>query len=110
MADVCLHMSQYEDEGMSEYGGDGDELADVLEIGENFAVPAEVGNKENVTYYILQCQKRKFLVCDRFKCPWGVGSKKGSMLWRGCTTRSGVFRRTPLCILVSHVLRISPLI
>jgi hypothetical protein len=53
MADVRLHMSQYKDEGMSEYGGDGDELADVLEIGENFVVRAEVGNEENVTYYIL---------------------------------------------------------
>jgi hypothetical protein len=72
-ADVRLHMSQYEDEGMSEYGRDGDEVADVLEIGDNFAVPAEAGNDENVTYYILQCQKPRFLFCEQFKCPWGEG-------------------------------------
>lgn len=81
--DVRLHMSQYEDEGMSEYGGDGDELADILEIGDNFAVPAEAGNDENVTFYILQCQKPKFLVRERFKCPWGGWIDEGEYVVAG---------------------------
>jgi hypothetical protein len=59
-ADVRLHMLQYEDEGMSEYGGDRDELAVVLEIGDNFVVPAEADNDVNVTYYICSARNRRF--------------------------------------------------
>lgn len=81
---------------MFEYGGDGDELADVLEIGDNFAIPAEAENNENVLFYILYCQKRKFLVRERFKCPWGGWIEAGEYVVVG-TYYQKWGQRTPFC-------------
>lgn len=39
----------------SRYGGDGETLADLLDPGDNFAVPAMPGNDEGVEFYLLSC-------------------------------------------------------
>lgn len=33
----------------------GESLDDVLEVGDNFVVPAEQPNEEGVDFYVLQC-------------------------------------------------------
>ena len=38
-----------------ESGGDGEELLDLLNIGDNFVVLAEGDNSKGVNFYILQC-------------------------------------------------------
>lgn len=60
-----------------EYGGVGEELGNLLQVGENFAVPAPDENDEGVEFYILQCQKPKFLVEVAFVCPWGGDFRRG---------------------------------
>jgi hypothetical protein len=43
----------------------------MLNIGDNFAVPAKEDNNEGVEFYILQCQRPKFFVKEPFECVWG---------------------------------------
>ena len=49
-----------------------DSLGDLVDIGDNFAIPAEEGNDEEVDFYILQCQRRKYVVMEQFCCVWGA--------------------------------------
>ena len=46
-------------------------LGNVLSIGDNFAVLANVANKEGVEFYVLQCQRPKFVVSEAFNCVLG---------------------------------------
>jgi hypothetical protein len=55
----------------SQYGGDADDLTDALEIGDHFAVLAKANNDKGVLYYILECQRTKFIVGEEFQCVWG---------------------------------------
>jgi len=41
---------------------DGQEMGDLIWIGDNFGVPTEEGNQEDVDFYILQCQRIKHVV------------------------------------------------
>jgi hypothetical protein len=50
---------------------DGEFLGDLLYISDNFMVIAEEGNDEDVDFYILQCQKPKYVVQETFTCSWG---------------------------------------
>jgi hypothetical protein len=76
--------------GMSQYGerndsvsyasqldGDGTEMADVLLVGDKFAVPTKPNNAEDVQFYVLECHRRKFLVRSAFKCKWGCEFEVG---------------------------------
>jgi hypothetical protein len=47
---------------------DHDKLTDNLYIGDTFAVVVEPSNDEYVYYYILECQKEKFIVQRAFTC------------------------------------------
>lgn len=74
---VRLQIEAHDDPEEWEYGGISEELGDLLQVGENFAVPAPDENDEGVEFYILQCQKPKFLVEVAFVCPWGGDFKRG---------------------------------
>ena len=85
---VVAQMSQY-GEGKdfvsyaSQLHGDGIEMADVLLVGDKFAVPTEPNNTEDVQFYVLECQRRKFLVCSPFKCKWGCEFEVGEYAMAG---------------------------
>jgi hypothetical protein len=55
----------------SQYGRDTYDMTDLLEIGDYFAVIAKDNNDVGVPYYILQCQRTKFVVGEDFECVWG---------------------------------------
>jgi hypothetical protein len=38
------------------FGGDGEEISDLIIVGDNFVVPTEAENEEGVDFYIFQCQ------------------------------------------------------
>jgi hypothetical protein len=65
-------MSKFGDGSESQFGGEDDCMADILAVGDNFAVPARPGNKENVQFYVLACLRKKFLVREAFTCKWGT--------------------------------------
>ena len=46
-------------------------LGDLVEVGDNFVVPAEEDNDEGVDFYILQCQRHREVVTEKFTCAWG---------------------------------------
>lgn len=68
---VREQMEEFGDGTESQFGDEDDSLADLLELGDNFAVPAEPMNKEGVQFYILVCLRKKFLVREAFTCKWG---------------------------------------
>jgi hypothetical protein len=55
----------------SQFGEDGNLLSDLLMLGDNFAIPATRGNREGVEFYLLFCQRGRFLVREAFECSWG---------------------------------------
>lgn len=61
------------------FGGDGEELSDLLNLGDNFVVPAEEDNAEEVEFHVLACQTRKFRVTESFKCVWGCEFEVGDL-------------------------------
>jgi hypothetical protein len=48
-------MEEFDDPNEPEFGGDGEELYDLLQVGDNFVVPIVKGTVEGVDFYILQC-------------------------------------------------------
>jgi hypothetical protein len=74
--DLMMH---HGDEEEWEFGGDGEELSDLLNIGDNFVVPAEEDNVEGVEFYILQCQIPKFKVTKSCRCVWGCEFVAGDL-------------------------------
>jgi hypothetical protein len=97
----------------SEYSGDTDDLMDSLEIGDHFAILAEPNNEEGVPYYILQCQREKFIVGEPFHCVWGNSFEIGDHVieglyfqnW-GTRARNYVFLNNSLPAFVhSHLLK-----
>jgi hypothetical protein len=74
---VSLQIEANDDSEEWKYGGVGEELGDLLQVGENFVVPAPDENDEGVEFYILQCQKPKFRVEIAFVCPWDSDLKRG---------------------------------
>jgi hypothetical protein len=51
---VRLQIEANEDPKNWEYGGVDEEIGDLLQVGENFAVPTPEGNDEGVEFYVLQ--------------------------------------------------------
>jgi hypothetical protein len=74
---VRLQIETNDDPEDWEYGGVDEEIGDLLRVGENFAVPAPEGNDEGVEFYVLQCQRAKFMVEEDFVCPWEGDFKRG---------------------------------
>ena len=61
---------EYSDEGM----------ADLVQVGDNFVVPAAPGNDEGVSFYILQCQGPKRVLQENFQCTWGGQFQAGDSI------------------------------
>jgi hypothetical protein len=75
--DVRTQMIRENDGEDSQYGGDGETLADLLDPGDNFAVPAMPGNDEGVEFYLFFCQRAKYQVTEAFTCKWGHSFLQG---------------------------------
>ena len=58
-------------------------LGDLVNVGDNFAVPAIEGNDEGVDFYILQCQRKKQIVREKFTCVWGGQFEVGEYVIAG---------------------------
>ena len=55
----------------SQCDGDGNTLADILDLGDNFAVSAMPGNDKGIEFYVLFCQRANYQVTKAFTCEWG---------------------------------------
>lgn len=80
---VCEIMDENDNSDDWEFGGDEGNLGDVLNIGDNFAIPAEPENEEGVDFYLLQCQQPKFIVKAPFECVWGGSFDVGDFVVAG---------------------------
>ena len=80
---VREQMEDFGDGSESQFGCEEDSLADLLELGDNFVVPAEPNNKEGVQFYILACLRKKFLVREAFVCKWGSEFNVGDYAVQG---------------------------
>jgi hypothetical protein len=72
-------MVHHGDDEEWEFGRNGEEVLDLLNIGDNFVVPIERDNSEGVDFYILQCQRPKFKVRESFTCVWGCEFEAGDL-------------------------------
>ena len=68
---VAQQIEEMDDEANWVYDGISEEVGDLVEIGDNFMIPAEEGNEDGVEYYILQCVAKKFVLQESMTCPWG---------------------------------------
>jgi len=76
-------IEQFEDGIGFEFGGASGQYGDLVDIGDNFVVPAEPGNEEGVPFYVLQCQRSKFEVQSAFTCSWGGEFQEGDFVIGG---------------------------
>ena len=60
-----------------------DSMADLVQAGDNFAVPAAPDNDEGVSFYILQCQTPKRILTEDLQCSWGGQFKAGDSVISG---------------------------
>lgn len=100
-AQAVLEAENEEDDDPWVYEQDEDRMGDMVEPGDNFAIPAEADNEEGVSYYILQCQTAKHLVQEDFVCPWSGPIKRGDSVitatyyqkWGRTTSQNYVYLR-----------------
>ncbi len=59
-------------DGQWDYDVDGDVIAVILEISDNFAINAEVGNSEDVNFWLVCCMKPLHQVKKTFTDKWGT--------------------------------------
>jgi hypothetical protein len=64
-------------------GGDHNLLTEDLRIRDNFTMLADEGNEEGISYYVLQCQRPTFIVCEGFDCVWGNSFSIGDSIVEG---------------------------
>ena len=64
-----------------EYSEDG--MVDLVQAGNNFAVPAAPDNDEGISFYILQCQTPKEMLTEDLTCAWGGHFKVGDYVISG---------------------------
>lgn len=76
-------IQQFEHGEGFEFGGVSGQYGDLVEIGDNFVVPAEPGNEEGVEFYVMQCQRSKFEVEAPFTCTWGGEFDAGDFIIGG---------------------------
>jgi len=65
------------------YDGVSVEIGDMVQVGDNFMIPTKEDNEDGVQYYVLQCQRTKFVLEDHFTCPWGAIFKVEDVVIRG---------------------------
>jgi hypothetical protein len=58
-------------------------MANLFLVGDKFAVPAEPHYAEEVQFYVLECQRWKFLVRYTFKCKWECEFEVGDYAMAG---------------------------
>jgi hypothetical protein len=66
-----------------EFDGCTEAPGDLVEVGDNFAVPTPPGNEEGVEFFVLQCQRKKYEVQVDFEFPWGGEFKRGDFVVSG---------------------------
>jgi hypothetical protein len=71
-------------------------LASQLQVGDNFAVPAELGNAEGVDFYIVQCTRTMYTVEEvNLRDAWsGKAVDRGDEIVEVCITKEKVGRKT----------------
>ena len=47
-----------------------DSLGALVDVGDNFAIPALPDNDKGVDFYVRQCQHKREVVVEKFTCPW----------------------------------------
>jgi len=58
-----IHNAMYDDwDGKWDYSVDGNALTTTLEIGDNFAMNAEIGNLEGVDFWVVCCTKSMHII------------------------------------------------
>lgn len=80
---AATHMTADEEDNSWDYEYDGEGMADLVQPGDNFAVPAADNNDEGVSFYILQCQRPKHTVQHDFDCVWGGHFQAGDSVISG---------------------------
>lgn len=68
---VAEVIEELDDEANWMHDGVSMSLGDLVDVGDNFMIPAEDDNEDGVEFYILQCTKRKFELQEHLNCPWG---------------------------------------
>lgn len=68
---VAQQIEEIDDEANWVSDGISEEVDDLVDIGENFMIPAEEENEDRVEFYILQCQAKKFVLAEPKTCPLG---------------------------------------
>ncbi len=63
-----------------EYEYDDESMGDLLQVGDNFAIPFAKNNDEGVSFYILQCQRPKHIVEEDFDYVWGGHFQAGDSI------------------------------
>lgn len=58
-------------------------MADLVLLGDNFAVLAALDNDEGVSFYILQCQSPKHVLNETLECSWGGHFQVGDSILSG---------------------------
>ena len=68
---LAPQIAMLDDEANWIHDGVSVEIGDLVRVGDNFMIPAECDNEDGVDYYILQCQREKFMLQEPLSCPWG---------------------------------------
>ena len=77
---ATAHMIEEEDEDSWQYEYDANNMANLVQQGDNFAVAAADDNNKGVSFYILQCQISKHVVEEDFDCIWGSHFQAGDFV------------------------------
>jgi hypothetical protein len=73
------------DEDEWEHGGNGEDIVQSLEIGDNFVVDATLGNEEDCEFYVTYYEKLIFEVsADGLNNDWGNSFELGYIVIGGC--------------------------
>ena len=96
-----LRWSENWDGTESQFGGEEDSLADLLELGDNFAVLVEANNKKGIQFYILACLRKKFLIREAFVYKWDFEFSVGDYAIQGRYYQKWAPLINPMCFWTS---------
>jgi hypothetical protein len=97
---------------------EGDDLANTLEIGDNFAINAKFGNAKGVHFYIISCSKPIHVVNENFKCHWGTKFTRGETdvvgkyykKWGNYYSTYVLLKDSHVVFLYSHLVRVTKIL